>query len=660
MQFGDWIEIKKLTTGSGQAITYLVYKDGDDSQLPYVLKLMNGSGPFSNRHARFLAEIEACTRLSHPNVVRFIESGLHKDKPFIVTEYCEEGPLTPRTLVGKTLVDRLHLFRGVCEGVAYAHSQNVVHRDLKPDNIFIHANRNPVVGDFGLCFFLDGARERATHADEAVGARWFMAPECEGGRALTVEATADVYSLGKLLYWMLAGRIFPREQHKSRDYDLRQREPTTDMSVVYELFGQTILEEPAARLKNGAEVLRELDVALSRVESRRRIFDLANAPLCAADHSDVRVASFRPGSLVTYDLVDSAGLQMKGFGGSGGRRALWGVRPPGNQPTELAIFVSESAGSWRRLQHTATAGLSITHAAGYQSLTFNSRGQACVALTELQNAGQDRNLLLATATGESDLTTILVADGVGRIRYSALALGPSDEIAIYNAYDQPAQSGARSETIVKADAGVERHSLHPNSNFPAPLAFDQYGKLHQAIVAEVPAGGPEVRNLYYISKEASGEWSRVTVDSTAGHGSAGPIPHARMSAHISLCLTPAGSPAILCNSSRLSAEHLTVYTVESGVWKIHEIDLRTVAANFGISSVDTGMFKQILFDTYLDDRKTKPRAHVSLFTDQNGVCGVLYLALDDEWNVIDQRFFPAHECFGMSVDDYETVHVAMR
>src|SRR5262249_45973802 len=159
-----------------------------------VLKHMKGDGPFLNRLDRFRSEIEACSRLGHPNIIRLIESGLHKDKPFIVTEYWGGCSLSPKALGGLTPVERLNLLRGVCEGIAYAHSQTVVHRDLKPDNIFLHANGNPVVGDFGLCFFLEGAQERATHADEAVGARWYMAPECEGGRTLTVGTTADVYS----------------------------------------------------------------------------------------------------------------------------------------------------------------------------------------------------------------------------------------------------------------------------------------------------------------------------------------------------------------------------------------------------------------------------------------------------------------------------------
>ena len=659
-KFGNWIEIKKLTTDTGQATTHLVYKDGDETRLPRVLKHMKDKGPFPNRLARFRSEIEACNRLSHPNIIRLIESGLHKEKPFIVTEYCEGGSLSPKILVGMTLVERLNLFRGICEGIAYAHSQGVVHRDLKPDNIFLHANGNPVVGDFGLCFFLDGAQDRATHADEAVGARWYMAPECESGRSLTVGTTADVYSLGKVLYWMLAGRIFSREQHSRAPYDLRPNQPTTDMSVVYKLFERTILEDLAARLKDGVEVVRELDAVLHRILSRRRVFDLANSPLCAANHTEVRVVSFRPGSTVTYDLLDTAAFQVKGFGSSGDNLALWGVRPPGRHPTELAIFTSDGAGSWRSSHLTANGGFSLIQSGGYESLAFDSRGQACVAVTEVQNAGQDRKVLLAKASGGSELTTVFVADGVGSPRHSALAFGPSGEIAIYSGYDQPAKSGANSETIVKADAALDRHPTHPLSNFSAPLAFDRKGKLHQAVVATVSGGTQEVRSLFYISKEPGGVWAQATVDSTAGHGALGPSLGGRMSGHISLCLTPAGSPVILTNSSRLSAEHLTVYFIESGAWENYEIDLRPVAAYFGISSVETGGWKQLLFDTYLEDKKAMPRAHISIFTDQGGTSGILYLTLDEQWNVMDKRFLPALEVFGMSIDQYETAHLALR
>jgi serine/threonine protein kinase len=348
MRFGDWIEIKKLTTDTGQATTHLVYKDGDDSRLPRVLKHMKGEGTFLNRVDRFRSEIEACNRLSHPNIIRLVESGLHKEKPFIVTEFCERSSLGTNALAGKTIVERLTLFRGVCEGIAYAHSQSVVHRDLKPENIFLHANGNPVIGDFGLCFFLDGGQERATHPDEAVGARWYMAPECEGGRTLTVGTTADVYSLGKVLYWILAGRVFSREQYDRHPYDLRPNQPNTDMVVVYGLLARMIREDPTTRLKDGAEVVRELEKVIQRIVSRRRVFDLANAPICTVNHPEVRVSNFRPGSTVMHELLDMSGFQAMGFGGDGDTLALWGTHPPSRRPTELVILATSGSGSWRR------------------------------------------------------------------------------------------------------------------------------------------------------------------------------------------------------------------------------------------------------------------------------------------------------------------------
>lgn len=213
---------------------------------------------------------------------------------------------------------------------------------------------------------------------------------------------------------------------------------------------------------------------------------------------------------------------------------------------------------------------------------------------------------------------------------------------------------------MKTASAIDRHPTHAHSNFPAPLAFDRTGKLHQAIVASDLVGLQEVRSLYYITKEPGGDWARATVDSTAGHGPSGPTIGLRMSANISLCLTPIGSPEILANSSRSSADHLVVYFTESGVWKNREIDLRPVATYFGLASVETGGLKQILFDTYLEDRKSKTRGHIAIFSGQGDPHGVFYLALDDQWSVMDQRFLPALEFFGMAINEYETVYIALR
>lgn len=119
------------------------------------------------------------------------------------------------------------MFIVIANAVNHAHSQRVVHRDLKPANIFLQTPTfRPLVGDFGLCYVQDdGDDERQTDLEEAVGPRFFMAPELEDGRADVIAPSADVYSLGKLLYWMLTGRIFSREKLRDDRWNLTKVVP---------------------------------------------------------------------------------------------------------------------------------------------------------------------------------------------------------------------------------------------------------------------------------------------------------------------------------------------------------------------------------------------------------------------------------------------------
>ncbi len=106
-------------------------------------------------------------------------------------------PLAERTL--ELLID-------IANGLAHAHANGIVHRDIKPANLLLSgAPALPVIADFGICYVVDG--DRMTLTDEAVGPRLFVAPELEDGRAEQVSARSDVYTLGKLLYWLLKGRF---------------------------------------------------------------------------------------------------------------------------------------------------------------------------------------------------------------------------------------------------------------------------------------------------------------------------------------------------------------------------------------------------------------------------------------------------------------------
>lgn len=216
--YGDRWEVVRSLSEGGQARTFIVIDRRGDGGTPYVLKRLKNP----NRAARFKQEVEAIRNLNHPGVLRLIDFDVESPEPYLVTEYCAGGTLEDSEPFWRdSPAHTLELFEQICAAVSHAHANGVIHRDLKPANIFLQAESGPpVVGDFGLCL-LDGVQERVTATDEAVGPYRFMAPELEDGRLEDVSTRADIYSLGKLLYWLFSGRVFTREKHREQGWDLK-------------------------------------------------------------------------------------------------------------------------------------------------------------------------------------------------------------------------------------------------------------------------------------------------------------------------------------------------------------------------------------------------------------------------------------------------------
>ena len=258
-----WQKVKnaQLPQG-GQASTRLVTRKGNAKSESFVLKILTNP----DRIDRFRREVEALRSLSHRNLLQIEDHDLEPNdgNPYLVSEYCQAGSLWDFDRKQLSLEERLRLFLQVCDGVSAAHSENIVHRDIKPANIFLRDRWTPVVGDLGLCHLPEHA-DRPTETLEAVGPWIFMAPEFEGGRVKDPKPSSDVYSLGKLLHWLLSNKLMPREKHREREFDLtagRTAEPV--FYLINELLDKMIVEEPTQRLPNAGEVALLVEGLLAR------------------------------------------------------------------------------------------------------------------------------------------------------------------------------------------------------------------------------------------------------------------------------------------------------------------------------------------------------------------------------------------------------------
>jgi serine/threonine-protein kinase len=158
---------------------------------------------------RFLEERQILASLVHPRIARLYDGGMTDDgRPWFAMEYVEGLPIDRFCDDGELSIERrLELFLQVCDTVAFAHTHGVIHRDLKPSNILVDDRGEARLVDFGIAKVasqpaVDAASSRS-HAEQAMGTPQYSSPEQTRGDPVT--AANDVYSLGVVLYRLLAG-----------------------------------------------------------------------------------------------------------------------------------------------------------------------------------------------------------------------------------------------------------------------------------------------------------------------------------------------------------------------------------------------------------------------------------------------------------------------
>lgn len=173
------------------------------------IKVLSSAGQAdAEQRLRLQWEAEAAARLQHPNIVQIFEIGHYEALDYLVLELVEGGTLK-RFVAGQPqpVRDAAELIETLARAVHQAHFSGIVHRDLKPDNVLLTADRVPKISDFGLAHRLHAEHDPLTGS--VVGTAYYMAPEQAAGNASQhpIGPAADIYSLGIILYELLAGQL---------------------------------------------------------------------------------------------------------------------------------------------------------------------------------------------------------------------------------------------------------------------------------------------------------------------------------------------------------------------------------------------------------------------------------------------------------------------
>lgn len=192
-------DIQRQLAEGGMAAVYLAIQTSLDR--PVALKVLkNTDNPsFSER---FLDEGRTVAALAHPNIVTIYDIGIVGDIHFISMEYVDGGDLEARIRQGLSPAQALDITRQLAACLKFVHQHSIVHRDIKPGNVLFRRDDTPLLTDFGIAKQLQ-SDSHLTQDGTAIGSPYYLSPEQSKGDE--VDARTDIYSLGILVFEMLAG-----------------------------------------------------------------------------------------------------------------------------------------------------------------------------------------------------------------------------------------------------------------------------------------------------------------------------------------------------------------------------------------------------------------------------------------------------------------------
>jgi len=243
---------------------------------PIVLKVLDTHAlPDEATVQRFKREAKILARLDHPNIIRVLDFGLHEQFFYISFEYFESQSL--RSLLkhrSLSPVEKKHILVQILQGLQYAHANEVIHRDIKCENILVDDELCVKIADFGLA--LTSAESRVTHPEVLVGTPSYMSPEQILGQPVTPQS--DLFSLGIVAYEMYIGThpFIGKDINQSLnnivsfDEDELFKSLSESPEEIQPIITNLLRKNPRDRFQTAEEVLAALHVPPGSAQSLRR------------------------------------------------------------------------------------------------------------------------------------------------------------------------------------------------------------------------------------------------------------------------------------------------------------------------------------------------------------------------------------------------------
>jgi serine/threonine-protein kinase len=273
---------------------------------------------------RFFREARAAGQLSHKNIITIHDLGEHEGQPYLAMEYLTGQDLAARMADPQrmSLRRKLEVAAEICEGLEYAHAHGVVHRDIKPGNIFVTDSGTIKIVDFGLARLVTS---ELTRSNMMMGTINYMAPEQIRGER--VDHRADIFSTGVVLYEVLSGRrAFEGDSVASTLYKILEKDPEPLRNIdaalpleVVQMVDRALAKPRDERYQHTSELLRDLAVyrqQLASVDSPAASRPALSGPRVSSDGATV----LTPALPVTANTTGTPAPAVAGSGVSPGRR----------------------------------------------------------------------------------------------------------------------------------------------------------------------------------------------------------------------------------------------------------------------------------------------------------------------------------------------------